>query len=204
MGGSCLKNPPNSWKLSAKPFSKKSEQGVWLGHGQVTMFPRPRDTTFSLRGPGSGLEKTDLSWKLPQGQIPKICPADIAEGARHPGPSWPSGCQYNRTRSHRLHPRQTATAIRSQRQGWGGDSPPIQGLSRVSGRPWRELWSPARHSPQPVHRRVWGVSWKSLWRRVGSASFTLRLKTTTPGTAGWMEPLTVTYQQLVVCGQSSL
>ena len=73
-------------------------------------------------------------------------------------------------------------------RGWGGDSPPIQGLSLVSARPWRELWSPAGHSPQPVHQRVWGVSWKSL-RRVGSASFTLRLKTTTPGTVGWMEPL---------------
>ena len=93
------------------------------------------------------------------------------------GPQTPQAASTAGTRSRRLQPRQTATAIRSQRRGWGGDSPPIQSLSLVSGRPWRELWSPAGHSPQPVHQRVWGgVSWKSLRRRVGSASFTLRLK----------------------------
>ena len=40
--------------------------------------------------------------------------------------------------SHKLQPRQTATAIRPQRQGWGRRSP----LPRSG------LWSPAEHSPR--------------------------------------------------------
>ena len=35
-------------------------------------------------------EEADLSWSCPQGQVPRPCPAVIIEGARHPGPNWPS------------------------------------------------------------------------------------------------------------------
>ena len=48
---------------------------------------------------------------------------------RFPGP--PVG-------SHRLDPLQTATGIRSQRQGWGNGSLSPQGLDPGSGWPWRE------------------------------------------------------------------
>ena len=36
-------------------------------------------------------EEADLSWRRPQGQVPRPRPAVIAEGARRPGPSQPSG-----------------------------------------------------------------------------------------------------------------
>ena len=36
-------------------------------------------------------EEADLSWWLSWGQVPRTCPAAIAEGARHPGSNWLSG-----------------------------------------------------------------------------------------------------------------
>ena len=62
----------------------------------------------------------------------------MAEGARRPGPNWPSGssgCPNGRGQVHRLHPMQTATAMRSQRQKWGSKSSLSQGLGLASGWP---------------------------------------------------------------------
>ena len=84
-------------------------------------------------------DEADLSWWLPQGQVPRPYPAVIAEGARGPGPNWPSGSLGHPkgggegARSHRLHPMQTATAVWSQRQGWRRGSPLFQGLGLASG-----------------------------------------------------------------------
>ena len=36
-------------------------------------------------------EEADISWRCPQGRVPRLCPAVITEGARRPGPSQPSG-----------------------------------------------------------------------------------------------------------------
>ena len=41
-------------------------------------------TTATVWGPGRGWEEGDLSWQLPQGQVPRSCPAVITEGARYP------------------------------------------------------------------------------------------------------------------------
>ena len=59
-------------------------------------------------------------------------PAQLSS-LRKPGiqPNWPSvssGCPKWKTRSHRPQLTQTATAIRSQRKGWGRGSPLPQGL----------------------------------------------------------------------------
>ena len=84
-------------------------------------------------------DEADLSWWLPRGQVPRPYPAVIAEGARGPGPNWPSGSLGHPkgggegARSHRLHPMQTATAVWSQRQGWRRGSPLFQGLGLASG-----------------------------------------------------------------------
>ena len=73
--------------------------------------------------------EADLSWWLPQGQVPRPYPAVIADGTRGPGPNWHSGALDHPkgggegARSHRLHPMQTATAVWSQRQGWRRGSP---------------------------------------------------------------------------------
>ena len=62
-------------------------------------------------------------------------PAVNTEGSRHPGPNWPPGSSGHPNRgakSHTLHPMKTATAMRSQRRGWGRESPPPQGLGLAS------------------------------------------------------------------------
>ena len=67
-----------------------------------------------------------------QGQVPTSCPLVMPEGARHPSqlalsllrpPTW--GDQVSQTMT-----RQMATAIKSQRQGWGRGSPLPQGLDQ--------------------------------------------------------------------------
>ena len=97
----------------------------------------PSHDFHSLRS-SPGWEKARLIWWLPQGQVPRLRPAVMAEGARRPGPNWPSGssgCPNGRGQVHRLHPMQTATAMRSQRQNWGSRSSLSQGLGLASGWP---------------------------------------------------------------------
>ena len=63
-------------------------------------------------------EEADLSWWLPQGQVPR--PAQLSS-LREPvtqDPTDPQATQMEGARSHNLRPMQTATAIRSQRWGW--------------------------------------------------------------------------------------
>ena len=85
----------------------------------------PPRSPFWLRGGSSQLTPSS-------GLVPRPCPAVIAEGGRHPTQLAlrllrpPKGGE---TRSHRLQPRQTATAIRSQRQEWGRGSLLLQGLA---------------------------------------------------------------------------
>ena len=129
----------------------------------------------------------------PRSPDPAQPPSLREPGAQDPtSPQAPQATQMARARSHRLHPMQTAAVISLQRQGWGIGSLPPQGLGPASGRPWRGLWSPAGHSPQPVpwaplaHPLARGqVSWRAPGRRLGSVSYlTLCLTTTTPPTVG--------------------
>ena len=90
----------------------------------------PKTKYHPLRSP-SWLTESRAWLAAPSGLGPQTCPAIISEGARHPGPNWPSGSsgrpKCGETRSHRRRPRQTA-AIRSQRLGWGKGSWPPRGL----------------------------------------------------------------------------
>ena len=64
----------------------------------------------------------ELSWRLPQGQA--LAPVQLTS-LREPGAHDPAGLQAPQAAqtagytSHRLHPLQMATAIRSQSWGWG-------------------------------------------------------------------------------------
>ena len=67
-------------------------------------------------------------------------PAQLSS-LREPGiqpncPSVSSTCPNGETRSYKLRPRQTATARRSQRQGWGRGSPLPQAQGPASGQSW--------------------------------------------------------------------
>ena len=66
-------------------------------------------------------------------------------GAQLNWPSVSSGPPKGGTRSHGLWPRQTASAIRLQRQVWGKGSPKAW-TTASEGLSWG-LWSPAGHSP---------------------------------------------------------
>ena len=79
------------------------------------------------------------SW-LPQGQIPRTCPAVIANGARHPGSSQPS-CSSGHLNSG------GQDSWSAQRQGSGRGSRLPQSLGLVSQWPWRDLCVPTGHSP---------------------------------------------------------
>lgn len=78
--------------------------------------------------------KAKLSWGLPQGQVPHTLPS------HHLWRSWAARTllairllrppKAEETRSHKWWHRQTATAIRSQRQGWEKGSPQPQGLGQ--------------------------------------------------------------------------
>ena len=118
---------------------------------------------------------------------------------RFPGP--PVG-------SHRLDPLQTATGIRSQRQGWGNGLLSPQGLDPGSGWPWPEGsaalqdTAPACSLGSPAHLLVQGwMSWRAPGKRLGSASYlTLHLTATTPRLA----ESPVAFWQLAACGQGPL
>lgn len=131
-----------------------------------------------------------------------IQPSSLREpGAQDPKVSWVRssgslGQPHGGDRSHRLCPRQTATAIRLQRQGLGRGLLPPQGLSLVSGKPWPGLQSLAGHrsclSPEP-HTPPKFTCWpqRAPGRRPGSTSYlTFCLRTTTQPTVGSTCPLT--------------
>ena len=75
-------------------------------------------------------------------QVPRPCPAVTTEGARHPGPNWLSGSPNSgvgvggQPGPVDCESRQTAAAIRSQKQGWGRSLPLPPGLGQASGYPW--------------------------------------------------------------------
>ena len=151
---------------------------------------------------------------------PKPYPAVTTEGARCPGPNWPSDSSGQPTagaRPHRLWPRQRATAITSQRWGSGRSPLPPQGLL-TSGQSWQGFWSSAGHSPL-----TWGLlSWNqdplltslSAWGprlcqvcwtdplRVTHEQLAACRRTLAP-TNGWAEPLTVTHWQSAACGRGT-
>ena len=109
MRSRCSCNPPPKQMLF--PVLKRKGKVPWLNS------PPPRSTSWlrgeglrSGRGPCPGAlvqhpvwvfppvprpaEEAALSWRHPQGQVPRPCAAIIAEGARHPGPGWPSSFSF--------------------------------------------------------------------------------------------------------------
>lgn len=63
-------------------------------------------------------EEADLSWWLPQGQVPRPCPTVISEGANALDPPGPSGPQATQELTPpQIGPMQTTTAISWHRQG---------------------------------------------------------------------------------------
>ena len=152
---------------------------------------------FTLLRPSPGWEEAELSWWLPQSWVPRARPATITEGARSPGPIWPSGSSghlHSGGRSLRLWPIQAATAVRSQRQGWGRGSPLPQAWARQVGDPGEGSGAPQDPAPwglfpgPPAHPLAQG-QWTGgpPGRKRGSASYLiLHMTTTAPPTFGCM------------------
>lgn len=95
---------------------------------------------------------------------------------REPGvqdPAGPQAPEMAQARYQRPRPRQTPTAIRSQRWGWGRDSP----ANSRAGQPSPELWGPAGHNPQPV---PCAAPPPPLTCRPEASYLTLLLRTTPP------------------------
>ena len=110
-------------------------------------------------GPPTSTREADISCWHPQGQAPRPCPAFLTEGARHPGPSRPSGSSGcpNRgrrrgVRSHRLFPKVTATAIKRRR--WRRGAPLPQGLGQrvATSEPCRTRPSACSQATHLTHR----------------------------------------------------
>ena len=88
---------PDKKGEGAKAHLSPSEVQAWLREGgpcRGASYPAPEHSSRTRFGacrqcPGLA-EDDDLSWQLPQGQVPRPCPAVTAERARHPGPNWPS------------------------------------------------------------------------------------------------------------------
>ena len=103
-------------------------------------------------------------------------------------PPLPQAAQVGETRSHRLRPRQLATALRSQRQGrenFTAASRPgprlVEGLNEGFGAPQAVPWT-----LQLTHAQNW-VSWRASRRRPVPVSYlTLHLMTTTPLILDWI------------------
>ena len=154
-------------------------------------------------------EEAGLSWQLPQGLVPRPCPAVIMEGARHLRPNWPSsssGSWNGGGRASRAHARQTAAAFRSQRHGYRRDSPHLK-AGPASGVPWRGLWSPTGHSPQPVSWTTQLTRWpKARWARGHREKAGIHLLPHSPpqdhsSADGWLNgSLTVALWQLFIVG----
>ena len=107
-----------------------------------SICPAPRLGPPTVRG---SIVEADLSWWLPQGQVPRHCPGDITQGARHPGPSWASGSSAhpNEGRSPGLWPMERATTIRAWRGGSGRGLLLLQGLNLTVPGPQITHWPEA-------------------------------------------------------------
>ena len=96
------------------------------------------------KGPKSWLSFSEVqSWLregraqlvAPSGPGPQTLSSCHGQGSQVPRTNCPpgsSGCPNGRGQVHRLHPMQTATAMRSQRQRWGRGSPLSEGLGPAS------------------------------------------------------------------------
>ena len=77
----------------------------WLRGGGPCGGQLPRPGAFVHTQAGSShhcpgpAEQADLSWQRPRGQVPRLRPAVITEGAWHPGPRRPSGLSFNLERT---------------------------------------------------------------------------------------------------------
>ena len=131
------------------------------------------------------------------------------EGARRLRPNWPSsssGSCNGGGRASRAHARQTAATFRSQRQGYRRDSPHLK-AGPASGLPWRGLWSPTGHSPQPVSWTTQLTRWpKARWARGHREKAGIHLLPHSPpqdhsSADGWLNgSLTVALWQLFIVG----
>ena len=85
-------------RLNLQPQSSKS----WLRGGGpcASWSPYPKVFTqhpgWVLPTSAGPAEETNLSWRHPQGQVPRSRLAILTETARHPGPSRPSGSSGHR------------------------------------------------------------------------------------------------------------
>ena len=87
-------------QCSCKPPPNKYLSSVLTRKGKVPRLnfrpPRPKPWLRGGVPARAGYtarehpSSTDLSWRRPQGQVPRPCPAIITEGTRHPGPHRPS------------------------------------------------------------------------------------------------------------------
>ena len=123
---------------------------------------------------------------------------------------WPLGSSGHQMRgymSHSLWPKQIATTIRWQRQGWGRESLLPQGVGQDQ---WVDLvraLQPCRTECQPYFLDhppppSW-VSWRVLGRRLRSDSY-LTLPYDHHSTVGWIPSLTATPWHYVACGRGPL
>ena len=120
-----------------------------------------------VTGPGPGWEEADLGRQLRRGRVP-------------------TGCPYRgRTRSHRLSPTKTATAIRLQKQGWGRGSSLPQGLGPLGvlgealesrrAVPQAVIWAPSAAGPswgelKGIREEAWSCLLVSTWGQLWKAS----------------------------------
>lgn len=111
------------------------------------------------------------------------------------GPQTPQATQTQQIRSRRLWPRWTATATKSQRQGWGKGSLLPHVLGPTSGQPWQGLWSLKDTAPS-IFLGPWLTHWpEAKWTgRGGVGQSGQDLPLTSPSasqhrrsdTFGWM------------------
>ena len=159
MSRSCLKNPKLPKMLSAKPFSRKGEWGMWLVIANLCQNlcswdlvmdrewcsckpllnlcsdKKGQDSQVQLSHPEDFVlaKRRQISvgsW-LPQGPIPRTCPA-VANGTRCPGSSQPS-CSVGHLNSG------GQDSWSAQRRGSGRGPLLPQSLGLVSWWPW---WGP--------------------------------------------------------------
>ena len=181
--------PVNLHQMNVILCSDKKGPKSWLSFSEVQSWLREgRAQLAAPSGPGP--------------QTLSSCHGQRSQVPRTNCPSGSSGCPNGRGQVHRLHPMQTVTAMRSQRQRWGRGSPLSEDLGPASGWPCEgsralQDGTPGLFPGPSNLPLLWGwVSCRSPGRRPGSASTSLFLAMVvhhggpplTPRTICWMPP----------------